>query len=154
MLENSKLARNYTPIFSYRMFQYLGVLTFAEVSIFLQKISVFCPKKYLHSKQQCEDCVRDFLVLSPVFVRQKVTINENLNLSHSVSGIHIPDCSKLAENLKNKNNVTIFLQVFFSLVKFSYWPKFHANIITGSGIITIFFYKGLTRFPKIGNTPI
>ena len=47
---------------------------------------------------------------------------------------------------------SIFSRCFVSLVKFSYWSKFHVNIITGSGIITIFFYKGLTRNPKIGNT--
>ena len=34
---------------------------------------------------------------------------------------------------------------FVSLVKLSYWFKFHINIITGSGIMTISFYKGLTR---------
>ena len=27
-------------------------------------------------------------------------------------------------------------------------------MITGSGIMTIFFYKGLARNPKIGNTPV
>ena len=36
----------------------------------------------------------------------------------------------------------------------SYWSKFHANVITGSGIMTIFFYKVLTRNPEIGNTPV
>ena len=41
---------------------------------------------------------------------------------------------------------------FVFLVKFSYWSKFHVNIITGSGIMTIFFYKGLTRNQEIGNT--
>ena len=35
----------------------------------------------------------------------------------------------------------------------SYWSKFHVNIITGSGFMTIFFYKGLTRNLKIGNIP-
>ena len=47
-----------------------------------------------------------------------------------------------------------FCRCFVSLVKFSYWSKFHVNIITGSGIMTIFFYKGLTRNPEIGNTPV
>ena len=45
---------------------------------------------------------------------------------------------------------------FVSLVKFSDWSKFHVNVITGSGIIgimTIFFYKRLTRNLGIGNTP-
>ena len=50
---------------------------------------------------------------------------------------------------------SIFFDVFFvSLVNFSYWSKFHVNVITGSGIVTIFFYKGLTRNPEIGNTPV
>ena len=80
-----------------------------------------------------------------------------------MSGIRPPDCSKLAKNPKNDNDVTIFRhdvnvkffwRCFVSLVKFSYWSKFHVNIITGSGIMTIFFYKGLTRNPEIGNTPV
>ena len=41
--------------------------------------------------------------------------------------------------------------VFF--VKFSYWSKFPVNIITGSGVMTIFFYKRLTRNSEIGNIP-
>ena len=47
-----------------------------------------------------------------------------------------------------------FWRCFNSLVKFSYWSNFHVNIITGSRIMIIFFYKGLTRNPEIGNTPI
>ena len=80
-----------------------------------------------------------------------------------MSGIRPPDCSKLAKNPKNDNDVTIFRhdvnvnffwRCFVSLVKFSYWSKFHVNIIIGSGIMTIFFYKGLTRNPEIGNTHV
>ena len=44
--------------------------------------------------------------------------------------------------------------LFVPLVKLSYWSKFHVNIITDSGIITVFFYKGLTRNPEIGNIPV
>ena len=80
-----------------------------------------------------------------------------------MSGIRPPDCSKLAKNPKNDNDVTIFRhdvivnffwRCFISFVKFSYWSKFHVNIITGSGIKTIFFYKGLTRNPEIGKTHV
>ena len=39
---------------------------------------------------------------------------------------------------------------FVSLIKFTYWSKFHANIITGFGVMTIFFYKGLIRILEIG----
>ena len=72
------------------------------------------------------------------------------------------DCSKLAIDRKNDNNITIFrhdgivksfCRYFVSLVKFSYKSKFHVNIITDSGIMAIFFYKGLTRNPEIRNTP-
>ena len=38
---------------------------------------------------------------------------------------------------------------FVSLAKFSYWSKFHVNIITDSGVMIIFFYKGSTRNPEI-----
>ena len=48
----------------------------------------------------------------------------------------------------------IFWCCFVSLVKFSYWSKFNVNIIAGSRVITISFYKGLTRNPEIGNTPV
>ena len=72
-------------------------------------------------------------------------------------------CSKLAKTPKNDSDVTIFQhgvivkifrRCFVSLVKFSYCSKFHVNIITGSRIVTIFFYKGLTRNLETGNTPI
>ena len=50
---------------------------------------------------------------------------------------------------------SIFFYAFFvSLVKFSYCSKFHVNIITGSGVMTISFYKGLARNPEIRNTPV
>ena len=80
-----------------------------------------------------------------------------------MSGIQSLDCSKLAKNLENDNDTTIsqhdvniqfFWHYFVSLVKFSYWSKFCVNIITSSGIMTISFYKVLTRNLKIRNTPI
>ena len=36
-----------------------------------------------------------------------------------------------------------------SLVTYIYWSQFHVNIITGSSIMTISFYKRLTRNPKL-----
>ena len=41
-------------------------------------------------------------------------------------------------------------KIFDALVTFSYWSKIHVNIITGSGVVKISFYKGLTRNPEIG----
>ena len=86
-----------------------------------------------------------------------------INFTGSASGIQLPHWSKLAINRKTENDITIswheiivkfFWGCFVSLVKFSYCPKFHVNIITSSGIMTNFFYKGLTRNPEIGNTPV
>ena len=48
--------------------------------------------------------------------------------------------------------VKFFWRFCVSLFSFSYWPKFHARIITGSGVMTIFVYKGLTKNLEIGNT--
>ena len=47
---------------------------------------------------------------------------------------------------------SVSLALFCFSCQISYWSKFHVNIITGSRIMTIFFYKGLTRNPEIGNT--
>ena len=47
-----------------------------------------------------------------------------------------------------------FFDIVLSLVKFSYWSKFYLNIVTSSGVMTIYFYKGLTRNPEIRNTPV
>ena len=47
-----------------------------------------------------------------------------------------------------------FWDYFVSLVTFSYWYKFHVNTIVGSGVMTVFFCKGLTRNLKIWNTPV
>ena len=48
---------------------------------------------------------------------------------------------------------SIFLTLLCSLVTCSYWSKFHVNFMTASGVMIIFFHKGLTRNPKIGNSP-
>ena len=80
-----------------------------------------------------------------------------------MSGIWPPNSSKLAITRKDDNDirtsqygviVNFSWHCRVSLVKFSYWPKFHVNIITGSSVMTILLYKGLTRNPEIGNTPI
>ena len=43
---------------------------------------------------------------------------------------------------------------FVLLVTFSYWSRFHVNVITSSGAMTVFFHKWLTRIPAIWNSPI
>ena len=71
-----------------------------------------------------------------------------------------PNCSKIQKmsmtSQLSRHDVIgkCFWRGSVSLVKFSYCSKFHVNVVTGSGILTIFFYKGLTRSPEIGNTPV
>ena len=111
MLETSDLARKYTPILSFRKYtlQYLGPLNFADVSIFLQKLAIFIQKSTFTQSNSVR-AMLDFLVLFSVFARQKVTVNENINFADSVSGIWPPDCTKLAKNQENGNDVKIFRQ--------------------------------------------
>ena len=87
------------------------------------------------------------------FVRQKVIFNRNVDFIDNASRIWLPGGWKLAINQKKDSDSKIcrhdVIIKFFSrcrafLVKFSYWSKFHVNIITGSGVMTIFVYKGLT----------
>ena len=94
-----------------------------------------------------------------------MTIKENISFTDYMSGIGLPDCSGLAVNWKKLNDVTIsdmvsssifffFWSCFVSLVRFSYWSKFHVKIINGSWVMSIFFYKGLTRNLEIENIPV
>ena len=48
----------------------------------------------------------------------------------------------------------IFLRCSVSLVNFIYWSKSHVNVINGSRVMIIFFYKGLTINPEIGSNPV
>ena len=94
-------------------------------------------------------------IFSSVFSFCKISFTDN------GSRIWLPDCSKFTVNWKHGHDITILrydvIVIFFwrcsvFLVKFSYWSKFHVNIITGSGVMAIFFYQGLTRNLEMGNT--
>ena len=71
-----------------------------------------------------------------MFVRQKVTITEIIIFADSVSVIRPPDCSKLARNPKNNNNVTIFRHnvnvTFFDVVLFLL-----SSLVTGRSFMSI-----------------
>ena len=60
--------------------------------------------------------------------------------------------SQFSDMTSTLNIFDVLLLLLSILVKFK--SKFHVNTITGSGIVTIFFYKGLTRNPEIGNNPV
>ena len=125
MLETSNLACKYTPICSFRKYtlQCLGPLIFADVNINDAFFSVFCPKKYLYSNQQCENCVRDFLVLFSVFVKQKATVTENITSADSVpeSGLRTaPNWPKIRKmTMTSQFSDTTSMSIFFTLLYFS-----------------------------------
>ena len=60
----------------------------------------------------------------------------------------------MTSQLTGMTSSSNFLTFSVSLFNFSYWFMFHVNITTGSGVITIFFYKGLTRNLEIRNTAV
>ena len=95
----------------------------------------------MYSKQQNGSSIRDFLVLFAIVVRETATVNEIVQLCRLC--LWLPECSKLAINRKNDNDVTIcrhdvivifFRRYFVSIGKFRYWSRFHVNAITGSGV--------------------
>ena len=60
----------------------------------------------------------------------------------------------ITSQFSNMTSSSIFLTLFCLSCQVCYWSKFHVNIITGSGVMTIFFYNWLSRNPEIRNTPI
>ena len=96
------------------------------------------------------------------FCEIKVTITQNIRFKDYASGNWLPKTSfHFSINRKNDNHTTIwrhevivhfFFLCFVSLAKIIYWSQFYVNIIAGSGVMTIFFNKGLTK--KFGNTPV
>ena len=99
------------------------------------------------------DLFEIFLVLFSVFVKKKKLLlmrTSVLKTTRPESGFRIG--RKLGKSQWCHNLSEKFLKIFVSPVKFSYWCDFNVNIITGSGVMTISFYKGLTWNPQIRNT--
>ena len=84
---------------------------------------------------------RNFLILFLVFVSWRVVINK------------IPASGFWLLNIGHKLEKKCWLWRV-SFVNFSYWSKFHVNIVTCSGFMTISVYKRLTRNPETGNNHI
>ena len=67
-------------------------------------------------------------------------------------GVHILEVKQHVFDMASSSNFFDVVLFFLSSLVTSPSFKFHVNIITGSQVLTIFFYKGLTRNPKIENT--
>ena len=83
-----------------------------------------------------------------------------MSFTDYTSGLWLLHCSKLAMTSKNDNDVTncqqrsslnSFWCCHVSFLKFSYWYKFHINIITSSRVMTILLYNWLTKYLDVGN---
>ena len=155
----------HTHIFSFRKYTlwYQGFLNFADASFFLTKNQRFLAKIVpLLKAIVWELCQRFF---SSVFSFCKIKGDYRwkykfyrLYIRNPASGL-----LKLVVNWKDGNDVTIFWpgvivkfswHYFTSLVNFSYCSKFHVNMTTGSWVMTISFYKGLTRNSGNRKTPV
>ena len=89
-----------------------------------------------------------------VFVREKVIINGNISFTDYTSGIRLLDCSKLAVNWKNDNDVTIFehnvIVNFFDVVLI-----FLSSLVAGPRFMSISssLVLELWQFPFIKDWP-
>ena len=139
MIETLNLARKYTSTFSFRkyIFQCLGLLNFADVSIFLQKTRVFCLKKHIFTQSNSVRAVLEILqFFFAVFVRQKVTITEKITFADAVFGLRPPDCSKLAK--KRKMTMTSEFSGMVSPSNFFEFALFLlSNLVTGPRLMSI-----------------
>ena len=61
--------------------------------------------------------------------------------------------SQLVDMTSSSNLFDVVLFFFSNLVTSQVSCQYR-TITAGSGVITIFFYKGLARNPEIGNTPV
>ena len=123
------------------------LLIFADVRIFFEKISIFV----LHFSSALRFCqMKGYFQWKCKFYRSCVwnPATELLQIGR-----------KLEKWQWHHNFSTWYHRQFFwtlsvFLVNFSYWSKVHVNFMTGSRIMTIFLYKGLTKNPKVGNAPV
>ena len=65
-------------------------------------------------------------------------------------------CQKYEEKGYMEMGEQLYLEPWKSVLGRSilYYSTFHVNIITGSGVMVVLFYNGLTRNPEIGNIPV
>ena len=82
----------------------IDTLIFADVSIFMQEISIFYPQWTFTQSNSLRASFRDLLIPFTVLVRNKV--NEKVSFTDHASGFWLPDCFQLAINQKSDNDVT------------------------------------------------
>ena len=70
------------------------------------------------------------------FVRKRIIVNENVSFTDHVSGIRLPDCSKLAINWGNDKGVTIYRHE--AIVKIFYIAVFLlSSLVIGPSFMSI-----------------
>ena len=83
-----------------------------------------------------------------------VTFHKNISFTDYASKIRLADCSKLAVNWKNDNDVTLYWYAAIVILLIHCYFTDTLLICRHCWFMTIYFYKGLTRYLEIRNTPI
>ena len=123
------------------------------MSAFFCKKSTFFGQNSTFTQSSSLRTVSDFLFLFSVFVRQKVTINEDVSFTDYASGIRLPDCTKLAVNWKNGNGVTIFWNGVIVKIFNVAWFLL-SSLVTGPNFMSISsMVLELWQFPFIRDWP-
>ena len=86
-----------------------------------------------------------------IYILQAMRLQSSFRIAPSWSNI---GKKTMTSQFSKMTSSPVFLNVFASLGKFSYWSKFHVDIIIGSGVMTSFIYKRLTRNPESGRNPV
>ena len=127
-------------------------------AFFLQKISLF-RKNVTFRRSNILRAVLDIFSLCSQFLQDKRVSVLVLQTKRPESDFWIapnwPTIRKITmtSQFSDMTSSSMFLVFCVFLVNFSYWSKFHVNIITGSGVMTIFCYKGLSRNSGIRISP-
>ena len=138
MLETSNLARKHTPIFTFKKytFQCLGPLKFPDVSIFLQKISVFFQKSTFTQNNSVRAVLEIFQFCFQFLYDKRLLLLKTYLLQTlcSESGLwtapNWPKITKmtLASQFSDMTSTSIFFQIFLFLL---------SNLVTDPSFMSI-----------------
>ena len=115
-------------------------------------MSAFFCKTCFFTQSNSMKAFLEMFCLFSVFVRQKLIAIENVSFIDNASRIRLriaenwPYTEKITSQSSEMTSSSIFFTLQCFLVKLSYWSKFRVNILTGSGVTTIFVYKGFRKY--------
>ena len=121
----SKTRYNYARNFKLGMYEHTHI-QFQKIYLLVPKVLLILLMSAFFGKIRTFTQSSSVRAVLEIF---KVTINENINFTDYASGIWLPNCSKLAKNQKNCNEVTIFWHGFI--------VNFFQSLFTGPIFLSI-----------------